>query len=52
VPSADDGWHGPEARCQFQRGAILRQLEMLGIPYTLLNGSVAECVAQMRAALG
>lgn len=52
VPFADDGWRGPEALRQFQHGAILMQLEMLGIPYTLLDGSVAERVAQVRAVLG
>ncbi|TFZ65294.1 cytidyltransferase-like domain-containing protein [Hymenobacter sp. UV11] len=52
VPFADDGWRGPEALRQFQHGAILMQLEMLGIPYTLLDGSVEERVAQVRAVLG
>ncbi|MGI4872434.1 MAG: AAA family ATPase [Janthinobacterium lividum] len=52
VPFEDDGWRGPEALRQFQHGTILMQLEMLGIPYTLLDGSVAERVAQVRAALG
>jgi hypothetical protein len=28
------------------------QLDMLGIPYTLLDGSVEERVAQVRAVLG
>lgn len=48
----DDGWCGPEALRQFQHGAILLQLELLGIPYTLLDGSVAERVAKVRAVLG
>lgn len=52
VPFEDDGWRGPEALRQFQHGAILMQLELLGIPYTLLDGSVAARVAQVRAALG
>jgi nicotinamide riboside kinase len=52
VPFEQDGWRGPEALRQFQHGAILMQLEALGIPYTLLDGSVAERVAQVRAALG
>ena len=52
VPFEQDGWRSPEALRQFQHGAILMQLEMLGIPYTLLDGSVAERVAQVRAALG
>lgn len=51
VPFEQDGWRGPEALRQFQHGAILMQLEALGIPYTLLDGSVAERVAQVRAAL-
>ncbi len=51
VPFAQDGWRGPEALRQFQHGAILMQLELLGIPYTLLDGSVQERVAQVRAAL-
>ncbi|MGI4737872.1 MAG: AAA family ATPase [Janthinobacterium lividum] len=51
VPFAQDGWRGPEALRQFQHGAILMQLEMLSIPYTLLDGSVAERVAQVQAAL-
>jgi HTH-type transcriptional repressor of NAD biosynthesis genes len=52
TPFEDDGWRGPEALRQFQHGAILMQLEMLGIPYTLLDGSVEERVAQVRAVLG
>jgi HTH-type transcriptional repressor of NAD biosynthesis genes len=51
VPFQQDGWRGPEMLRQFQHGAILMQLEMLGIPYTLLDGSVAERVAQVRAVL-
>ncbi|GAB3634416.1 hypothetical protein GCM10027422_00060 [Hymenobacter arcticus] len=51
VPFEQDGWRGPEALRQFQHGAILMQLELLGIPYTLLDGSVAERVAQVRIAL-
>jgi HTH-type transcriptional repressor of NAD biosynthesis genes len=51
VPFADDGWRGPEALRQFQHGAILMQLELLGISYTLLDGSVAERVAQVQVAL-
>jgi len=51
VPFEQDGWRGPEALRQFQHGAILMQLELLGIPYTLLDGSVAARVAQVRAAL-
>ena len=52
MPFADDGWRGPEALRQFQYGAILLQLELLRIPYTLLDGSVAERVSKMRAVLG
>jgi NadR type nicotinamide-nucleotide adenylyltransferase len=52
TPFEDDGWRGPEALRQFQHGAILMQLELLGIPYTLLDGSVAERMAQVRAVLG
>jgi HTH-type transcriptional repressor of NAD biosynthesis genes len=52
VPFEHDGWRGPEALRQFQHGAILMQLELLGIPYTFLDGSVQERVAQVRAALG
>ena len=52
VPFEQDGWRGPEALRQFQHGAILMQLELLGIPYTLLDGSVAERVAQVRAVIG
>ena len=51
VPFQQDGWRGPEMLRQFQHGAILMQLEMLDIPYTLLDGSVAERVAQVRAEL-
>jgi NadR type nicotinamide-nucleotide adenylyltransferase len=51
TPFEDDGWRGPEALRQFQHGAILMQLEMLGIPYTLLDGSVAERVRKVRAVL-
>ncbi|MFD1875446.1 AAA family ATPase [Hymenobacter bucti] len=52
TPFEDDGWRGPEALRQFQHGAILMQLELLGIPYILLDGSVAERVSKVRAALG
>lgn len=51
VPFEDDGWRGPEALRQFQHGAILMQLDLLGIPYTLLGGSVEERIAQVQAAL-
>jgi HTH-type transcriptional repressor of NAD biosynthesis genes len=52
VPFEQDGCRGPEALRQFQHGAILMQLELLGIPYTLFDGSMAERVAQVRAAPG
>ena len=52
IPFVDDGWRGPEALRQFQHGAILMQLELLNIPYTLLDGSVEERVAKVRAVLG
>ncbi|RZK63030.1 MAG: cytidyltransferase-like domain-containing protein [Hymenobacter sp.] len=52
TPFEVDGWRGPEMLRQFQHGAILMQLELLGIPYTLLDGSVAERVSKVRAVLG
>lgn len=52
VPFEVDGWRGPEMLRQFQHGAILMQLDLLGIPYTLVDGSVQERVAQVRAELG
>lgn len=52
TPFQQDGWRGPEMLRQFQHGAILMQLDLLGIPYTLVDGSVEERVAQVRAALG
>ncbi|MBO2012798.1 AAA family ATPase [Hymenobacter negativus] len=51
VPFEQDGWRGPEALRSFQHGTILMQLEFYGIPYTLVEGTVAERVAQVRAAL-
>lgn len=47
VPFAPDGWRGPEALRSFQHGAVLMQLDFYGIPYTLVEGSVAERVAQV-----
>jgi len=52
IPFENDSWRGPEALRQFQHGAILMQLELLGISYTLLDGSVAERVSKVRAVLG
>ena len=47
VPFAQDGWRGPEALRSFQHGMILMQLDFYGIPYTLIDGTVAERVAQV-----
>ena len=47
VPFAPDGWRGPEALRSFQHGAVLMQLDFYGIPYTLVEGSVADRVAQV-----
>ena len=49
VPFEPDGWRGPEALRSFQHGMILMQLDFYGIPYTLVAGTVAERVAQVRA---
>lgn len=51
VPFEQDGWRGPEALRSFQHGMILMQLDYFGIPYTLVEGPVAERVAQVRDAL-
>ncbi|MBH8556884.1 AAA family ATPase [Hymenobacter negativus] len=51
VPFEQDGWRGPEALRSFQHGMILMQLDYFGIPYILVEGTVAERVAQVRAAL-
>jgi NadR type nicotinamide-nucleotide adenylyltransferase len=48
VPFEDDGWRSPKALRQFQHGAILMQLEMLDIPYTVIGGTVEERVAAVR----
>ncbi|MCC3152475.1 AAA family ATPase [Hymenobacter sp. BT770] len=47
VPFEQDGWRGPEALRSFQHGMIIMQLDFFGIPYTLLEGTVAERVAQV-----
>ncbi|MET4073042.1 AAA family ATPase [Hymenobacter sp. UYCo722] len=47
VPFEQDGWRGPEALRSFQHGMILMQLDYFGIPYTLVEGTVAERVAQV-----
>ena len=52
VPFEQDGWRGPEALRSFQHGMVLMQLDHFGIAYTLVEGTVAERVAQVRAALG
>ncbi|MCI1187391.1 AAA family ATPase [Hymenobacter sp. DH14] len=51
VPFEQDGWRGPEALRSFQHGMILMQLDYFNIPYTLVEGTVQERVAQVRAAL-
>ena len=51
VPFEQDGWRGPEALRSFQHGMILMQLDYFNIPYTLVEGTVAERAAQVRAAL-
>ncbi|MDO7847694.1 AAA family ATPase [Hymenobacter sp. M29] len=51
VPFEQDGWRGPEALRSFQHGMILMQLDYFGIPFTLVEGTVAERVAQVRAVL-
>lgn len=52
VPFQVDGWRGPEALRSFQHGMVIMQLDYYGIPYTLVEGTVAERVAQVRAVLG
>ena len=47
VPFEQDGWRGPEALRSFQHGMIMMQLDFFDIPYTLLEGTVAERVAQV-----
>ena len=47
VPFEQDGWRGPEALRSFQHGMILMQLDYFGIPYTLVEGTVVERVAQV-----
>ena len=47
VPFEHDGWRGPEALRSFQHGMIIMQLDFYGIPYTLIDGTVAERVAQV-----
>lgn len=51
VPFEQDGWRGPEALRSFQHGMVLMQLDFYGIPFTMVEGTVAERVAQVRAAL-
>ena len=51
VPFEQDGWRGPEALRSFQHGMIVMQLDYFGIPYSLVEGTVAERVAQVRATL-
>ena len=52
VPFEQDGWRGPEALRSFQHGMILMQLDYFNIPYTLVEGTVEERMAQVRAILG
>ncbi|OGX90352.1 AAA family ATPase [Hymenobacter coccineus] len=52
IPFEADGWRGPEALRNVQQGTTLMQLDLLGIPYTCVEGSVAERVQQVRALLG
>ena len=52
VPFEQDGWRGPEALRSFQHGTILMQLDSYDIPYTLVEGTVAGRVAQVRAVVG
>ncbi|TPG65880.1 AAA family ATPase [Hymenobacter nivis] len=52
IPFEADGWRGPEALRNVQQGTTLMQLDLLGIPYTCVEGSVAERVRQVRAVLG
>jgi len=47
VPFEQDGWRGPEALRSFQHGMILMQLDYFNIPYTLVEGTVEERVAQV-----
>ena len=51
IPFEVDGWRGPEALRPVQHGTILMQLALLDIPYTLISGSVAERVEQVRGQL-
>ncbi|SFP83631.1 AAA family ATPase [Hymenobacter arizonensis] len=48
VPFEQDGWRGPEALRSFQHGMILMQLDFYGIPYTLVEGTVAQRVEQVK----
>lgn len=51
IPFEADGWRGPEALRSVQHGTVLMQLDLLEIPYTLVEGSLPERVAQVRARL-
>ncbi len=51
IPFEVDGWRGPEALRPVQHGTILMQLALLDISYTLISGSVAERVEQVRGQL-
>lgn len=52
IPFEADGWRGPEALRNVQQGTTLMQLDLLGIPYTCVDGSVTERVRQVRTLLG
>jgi HTH-type transcriptional repressor of NAD biosynthesis genes len=52
VPFEQDGWRGPEALRSFQHGMILMQLDYFNVPYTLVEGTVAERVAQVQNVIG
>jgi NadR type nicotinamide-nucleotide adenylyltransferase len=51
IPFEADGWRGPEALRNVQQGTTLMQLDLLGISYTCVDGSVEERVHQVRALL-
>ncbi|RTQ52419.1 cytidyltransferase-like domain-containing protein [Hymenobacter gummosus] len=51
-PFEQDGTRAPAGQQPLQQHMILLQLDLLGIPYQLLTGSVQERVQQVVAALG
>ncbi len=52
IPFEADGWRGPEALRTVQQGTTLMQLDLLNIPYTCVDGPVAERVRQVQEVLG